>query len=465
MSFFSRWFVPVLAAAAAAVALLLWTRGQSEDDLGRRVPGADHSPAGDAARPANVVLAGKRVNGGGQPAASTGSWPGFRGPERTGISSETTPLARAWPGSGPRELWAVDVGEGYGGAAIHDGRVYLLDYDRDNRQSALRCLSLADGREIWRYAYPLSIKRNHGMTRTVPAVAGRYVVALDSKCNVVCVDAQTGDLRWGLSLVSSHGATIPPWYAGQCPLIAGDRVILAPGGADALLVAVELATGKVVWKTPNLRGWKMTHASVMPMEFGGRRMLVYCGSGGVAGVAADDGKLLWDPTDWKISIATVASPLVLSEGRIFLSGGYNAGSLMLQIAESAGSFSARTLFRLPAETFGATQQSPVALGARILGIRPNGQFVSLDESGKVLWSSGSAAQFGLGPFLVASGLVYALNDNGTLSLFEASAEKFTLLARSQVLKGRECWGPMALAAGRLVVRDLTRVVCLDVAAP
>lgn len=456
--------MPVSVAVVATVALVAWLGWDPESDLTARVPGTDRSPAGDAAPAANAVMAGKLIPGPGKAAELQGSWPEFRGPGRTGISSESTKLARSWPQTGPRELWAIDAGEGYGGAAIHQGRVYLLDYDQAKKQSALRCLSLADGSELWRFAYPLSVKRNHGMTRTVPTIVGNYVVAIDPKCNVVCLDATTGELRWGISLVSTYGATIPPWYAGQCPLVDGDRVILAPGGPAALVIAVELATGKLVWKTPNPRGWKMTHASLMPMDVAGRRTYVYCGSGGVAGVAANDGALLWDTTDWKISIATVPSPLVLNDGRIFLSGGYNAGSMMLRVEEEAGKFVAKTAFRLGPDIFGATQHSPVAANGRVYGIRPNGHFVCLDDSGKVVWSSGSGGQFGLGPFLVASGLVYALNDNGTLSLFEASTEKFNLLARNQVLKGRESWGPMALAAGRLIVRDLTRVVCLDVAA-
>ncbi len=464
MALYQRSFLPVVVAVLATAVLAFWMKRSAEDDLEPRVPGTDRAPGAEGGGAASPVLGGKVVPGSGQPGAAVGSWPGFRGPGRSGISNDATPLARTWAPSGPRELWSVEVGEGYGGAAIHEGRVYLIDYDREKRQSALRCLSLADGREIWRYAYPVAVKRNHGMTRTVPTVAGKYVVAMDPKCNVVCVDAGSGELRWGISLVPAYEATIPPWYAGQCPLVEGDRVILAPGGNEALLIAVELASGRLIWKTPNPRGWKMTHSSVMPMETGGRRMYVYCGSGGVAGVAADDGTLLWDTTDWKISIATVPSPLVLEQGRIFLSGGYNAGSLMLQIEEKDGKFTPRTLFRLPPETFGATQHSPVSRDGRIYGIRANGHFVCLDTQGKLVWSSGAAGQFGLGPFLMTSGVVFALNDNGVMSLFEASAEKFNLLARATVLKGRESWGPMALAGGRLIVRDLTKVVCLDVAA-
>ena len=95
---------------------------------------------------------------------------------------------------------------------------------------ALRCLSLADGQEIWRYTYPAKIKRYHGISRTIPTLAGKYIVALGPKCHVVCCEAETGKFVWGIDLVQEFGAEVPQWYAGQCPLVDGDRVILAVGG-------------------------------------------------------------------------------------------------------------------------------------------------------------------------------------------------------------------------------------------
>jgi outer membrane protein assembly factor BamB len=358
----------------------------------------------------------------------------------------------------------VEVGEGYAGAAVLNGRVYLMDYDREKKQDALRCLWLEDGHEIWRYSYPVSVKRNHGMSRTVPAVTEKLVVAMGPKCHVLCADAVTGELRWGLDLVRQYGATVPPWYAGQCPLVENGAVILAPGGKDALLLAVEAETGKVLWQTPNPRGWKMTHSSIMPMEFGGERMYVYCANNGVVGVSAKDGKILWDTKDWKISIATVPSPLVLDNGRIFLSGGYNAGSLMLQLKKEGDRFVAQTLFRLEPEVFGATQHTPVLYNGHIYGVRADGRFVCLSLEGKTVWASDAGQQFGLGPFLLADGLIFAMNDSGLLRLIEASPEKYKLFGQAQVLKGRESWGPLALADGRLLARDLTRMVCLQVKA-
>jgi outer membrane protein assembly factor BamB len=126
------------------------------------------------------------------------------------------------------------------------------------------------------------------------------------------------------------------------------------------------------------------------------------------------------------------------------------------------SISCRQVFKLAPGVFGATQHTPIFKDGHLYGVRADGQFVCLDLSGKVTWTSGPRT-FGLGSFLMADGLIYVLNDNGKLSLLEASPARFNLLGQAQVLKGQESWGPMAFAAGRLVARDLTRLVCLDVA--
>jgi outer membrane protein assembly factor BamB len=454
-------FLPWLVGVVALLTLAGWWFAGTGEGLMLRIPGTDAAPGGEAGA-ANPVLAGKLVAGTAKPADLAGDWPQFRGPNRDGISPDAAKLSRDWKTSPPREAWSLDVGEGYAGVSIRHGRIYLLDYDRDAKQSALRCLSLADGKEIWRFSYPLTIKRNHGMTRTVPTIASNWVIALDSKCNVLCLDAGTGALRWSLNLVREYGATVPEWYAGQCPLVDGDKVILAPGGKDALLLAVDLATGQPLWRTPNPHGWKMTHVSITPVDFAGRRLYVYCASGGVVGVDATDGKLLWETGDWKISIATVPSPVPLPEGRIFFTGGYNAGSLMLQLQEDNGRYSVKPLFRLTANVFGATQHTPVFKDGHLYGIRADGRFVCLGLDGKVVWASGPAETFGLGPFLAAGDLIYAMNDAGQLSLIEANASRFNLLGEAEPLKGREAWAPMALAGNRLLARDLTRLVCLDV---
>ena len=455
-----------LVSVTVATALLVrWFTYDPAADLDVSLPGKDGRPPGLAREETDTDLTGVFQQFEGVPSDLPGAWPRFRGPRYDNICEAGVALADGWGDDGPEVLWSVDLGEGHAGAAVLKGRVYVLDYDEEARADALRCFSLEDGREIWRRSYAVAIKRNHGMSRTVPAVTDRHVVALGPKCHVICLDSRTGELRWKLDLVKDFGTKVPPWYAGQCPLIDDGNAIIAPGGDDILMMAVACETGDIVWQTPNPGAWKMTHASIIPMQFAGRRVYVYAASGGVVGVAAEDGAILWDTTDWKISIATIASPLIVGDGRIFLTGGYNAGSMMLQLREEEGDLRAESLFRLQPEVFGATQQTPVLLDGYIYGVRPDGELVCLSLDGNVVWTSGAGQRFGLGPFMIAGGLIYAMDDAGVLTLAEAGPSGYRQLAQSRVLDGHDSWAPLAMAGGRLIARDMTRMVCLDVAAP
>ena len=103
----------------------------------------------------------------------------------------------------------------------------------------------------------------------------------------------------------------------------------------------------------------------------------------------------------------------------------------------------------------------------IYGVREKkpAQLVCLDTSGNEIWRSGSEHQFGLGPYLIADGLIYLLGDDGTLTLAEASLRGYRQLAQARVLDGHDAWGPMALVGSRLILRDFTRMICLDVGEP
>jgi len=456
-----RKIVPGFTAACGVFVLVLWLSASPSVKLDPRVPGADTAHVQPTVEESAGPAYGELIKSDAVPSDVPGAWPRFRGENFDNVSTEETLLARQWDAQGPRVIWAIDVGEGHAGAAVLAGRVYILDYDRDEQADALRCLSLEDGREIWRYSYPVKVKRNHGMSRTVPAVTEKYVVGIGPKCHVTCLDSENGEFLWGLDLVTDFGATVPPWYAGQCPLIDQDRAIIAPGG-DALMMAVDCQTGEIVWKTPNPHGWKMTHSSIIPMEFKGKRMYVYCAGGGVVGVSAEDGRILWETDAWKIRIANVPSPVVIGDGRIFLSGGYNAGSMMLRLKEQDGQLLAEPLFRLKPKVFDSRQHTPILHNGYIYGVRSDGELVCLDLNGNVVWSSGSTHRFGLGPYLIADGLIYVMNDNGLLTLTEATPTGYRQLAQAQVLTGHDSWGPMCIVAGRLILRDLTRMVCLGI---
>ncbi len=449
----------MIAGALSLMALLL-IQGRGTD-VAMRVPIAENVP--DTASEA-ISFVGELTESDGVPSALPGSWPGFRGPNLDAIVDEdlSGSLNLRWETNKPKTLWEVNLGEGYAGAAVDNGRVYVLDYDQEREGDVIRCISLDDGREIWNYFYKVKIKRNHGMSRTVPAIAGNYVITFGPKCHVVCLDTAKGSLIWKRDLVQEDGAEVPAWYAGQCPLVDGDKLILGVGGKDALVMAVDYRTGEVLWETPNPKGWKMTHSSLVPMDLGNEKTYVYCTSGGVAGVSADDGRLLWQYPDWRINIANVPTPIIIDEERILLSGGYNSGAMMLSIKQVDDKYIPEPLFRLDPKVFGSDQQTPIYYKGYIYGVRPDEQLVCMDLDGNIKWTSSSANKFGLGAYMIINNMIYVLDDDGNMTIVKAAPGDYEPLTTAKVLEGHESWGPMSFVAGRLIVRDLTQMKCLDI---
>jgi outer membrane protein assembly factor BamB len=134
---------------------------------------------------------------------------------------------------------------------------------------------------------------------------------------------------------------------------------------------------------------------------------------------------------------------------------------MLQLQQAENKIGVATLFRLKPAVFGATQQTPILYQGKIFGVRPDGQMTCLDLDGKARWASGPAAKFGLGPFMIADGKLIVMNDDGRLTLAAASVDGWQPLAQAQVLHGPDSWGPLALVTGRLLARDMTKMICLD----
>jgi outer membrane protein assembly factor BamB len=465
-----------LATSAVAVLLLSWWLGHGPPErLRERLPVPGPGSLSGTASPAEntpvVDIRGKFASLRPPPTPTEGLWPCFRGADRDAIAKESVPLSGRWDRGGPPVLWSIDLGEGHAGAAVRNGRVYILDYLEKEESDALRCFSLRDGTEIWRRWYRTGAKRNHGISRTVPAVSDRYVVSVGPRCHVLCVDAATGEFRWGIDLVREWGTREPLWFTAQCPLIDGPLAILAPAG-KALMIAVECATGRVVWQAPNPRGWQMSHASVVPMTVAGRKMYVYCAEGGIAGVAADGkeaGTILWETTEWNHSVVA-PTPVVLEDGRLFVTAGYGAGSALLQVVAEGGRFSVATRARFETQRFACEQQTPVYYRGHLFGVLPKDagagreQLACMEPGGQVRWRSGKEKRFGLGPFVVADGKIFTLSEDGVLSAVRADPSGYHPLGEARVLNGKDAWAPLAVAGGRLLLRDSKRMVCLDLAA-
>ncbi len=460
-----------LVAIAAVISFLFWLVKDPTDDFAISMPGTDNRGSGTLVE--EIIRIGEKFNLFTTDAPEmNGTWPRFRGENFDNIVSEEQSLKDTWGAEDPEVKWTLELGEGHAGPAIYKGRVYLLDYDEENREDALRCFSLADGTEIWRRSYGVNVKRNHGMSRTVPAVTEDYVVTIGPKCQVMCVDRLSGDFKWGLDLVKEYNLEIPQWYTAQCPLIDGDKVILAPGGSS-IMIAVNIHTGEILWECPNDMNWKMSHSSILPANMFGENMYVYSADGGVCGIAADgenEGSVLWESSAWNHSVVA-PSPVILEDNRVFLTAGYGAGGMLIKINQEGSLYKADVLKEYSAKDgLACEQQTPVLWNGHLFGIIPKDGganrtqlvCVSPDDVQIIVWTSGKDNRFGLGPYIIADDKMYILSDDGMLTMIKPDVNSYIQLEQKQILEGHDAWAPLAIADGLLLLRDSKTMFCLDI---
>jgi outer membrane protein assembly factor BamB len=220
----------------------------------------------------------------------------------------------------------------------------------------------------------------------------------------------------------------------------------------------------------------MSHSSIMPFVIHGKRMYVYSALGGIIGISAEKenaGEILFESNLWNRTVIA-PSPINIGDGRIFLTAGYGAGSMMLKLNIDDGSFSAESLQELkPEEGLASEQQTPIFYKGHLFSLLPKdagplrNQFVCChpDDLSQILWSSGKTNRFGLGPYIVADDKFFILSDDGVLTILKASTKEYIQLARAKILDGVDAWGPLALVKGRLLARDSRRLVCVDLRAP
>src|SRR5262249_37748539 len=178
----------------------------------------------------------------GSPAAT--DWPGWRGPDRTGVSRETGLLDR-WPKEGPKLLWkATELGGGYATPSVAGGKVFLMGSKGD--EEFLFALDAATGKRLWSTRVG-KIGENDGPNypgpRAAPSVVGELLYALGSDGALVCARTDSGKVVWRRHLETDFGGKRGGWAYCESPLVDGDVVVCTPGGEKATMVALDRKTG------------------------------------------------------------------------------------------------------------------------------------------------------------------------------------------------------------------------------
>jgi outer membrane protein assembly factor BamB len=436
---------------------------------------------------------------------SAQDWPQFLGPERNSTSPQKG-ILRTWPATGPEVLWTVNVGPGFGGPVIKDGKAYLLDRD-DKTGDIMRCIDMKTGKELWKYSYDAPMSVEFPGSRSVPAVDDKFVYSCGHNGDLYCFDIKTQKPVWNKNVWTDFGGQpaskseggfsglqgggkFPVWAIAQCPLIYGNLLVIASQAPEAGVVAYNKLTGDVIWKTANLGAVGFVSPSIAKINGEDQVVMITASSGrgatatpsNVVGINPKNGDVLWTYSNWSCWIPS-SSAFDAGKNRILIVGGYNAGAAMIQIEKSADKFNVKELYKTA--EFGEHTKPPIFHNGYFYAQFTNNErkdgLVCMSEDGKIMWKTMREPLFDKGSMILVDGVILATDGKFSLYVIDPSPEGFKPLATAETLKpagatntdpnappsrtggGTNNWGPMALADGKLLIRDQSRLICLRVA--
>lgn len=390
-------------------------------------------------------------------------FPQWRGPLRDGHSLETR-LLQEWPKDGPKLLWQVqDVGGGFSTPSVVGDRIYLLG--NEGAEESVFALSAKDGSRVWaaklgQVGHPEQDPKYPG-ARSTPTVDGKFLFALGSDGDLVCLETAKGKEVWRKHLRTDFGGKYGEWAYAESPLVDGDKLICTPGGTNATVIALNKRTGAVIWQCAVPGGSEASYSSVVSAKLSGVKQYVQFLATGLVGVDAKTGKLLWRfEKTAKGSPAVIMTPLV-SDGLIY-SGAFRANTALIKPVRKDGVFTLEEVYsnnKLPIGLGGV-----VKAGDNFYGSSSVSAMCVDFKTGTVKWEERA-----IGPcsWLVADKRIYVHAESGDVALIEPSAEGYREKGRfspaNPPTRGQaKAWAYPVVANGRLYIRELNSLWCYDV---
>ncbi len=389
------------------------------------------------------------------PQALCQDWPQFRGPNRD-ATYVGNPVVEPFPSEGPDLVWDYPVGAGFSGPVIAEGRVIV--FHRQGNLEVVEALNALTGDRLWKFSYETEYRDDFGFDngpRSAPVISGGKVYTFGAQGLLHSLELETGCKIWFVDTHQMFGVKKGFFGAASTPLVLGDRLIANIGGREgAGIVAFEVATGKVLWKSTSDEA---SYSSPIAAQFDGSTMAVVFTREGLVVLEPEDGAVRYKHRWRARSNASVnaATPIVLDD-IVFLSASYGTGSIALRLKNNQ----TEELWS-GEDVIDNHYSSCVLVGNTLFGFNGRqeyGQsFRAADlRSGKVLWvqegmPAGSVTRVG--------DRLLLLLETGELVMIAVSDQKFEVLAKAQIF-GSETRSYPAIARGLFYARDQDNLICL-----
>jgi outer membrane protein assembly factor BamB len=388
------------------------------------------------------------------------SWPCFHGSDRTNKSSETG-LLKEWPGEGPRLKWiATGLGEGYSTVSVADGFIYVAGMH--NGQTEVYCLDL-EGDPVWikpngkAWSTMAPHARSYTGARSTPTWDEGVVYHVGETGRLAAFEAKTGEERWFRELKEDFETPDTEYGYSESVLIEGDKLYVRPAGPKGYQVCLNKHNGELIWANTEIPGVEGYSSPVM-MECCGYQQLINASSDCYYGVCRETGELLWK-VDYRNRQGLNITDAVVFNDYVFISSGYGKGSMLINLQASGEEVIPQTVWH--------TEQMDNHHGGVILhdgylyGSGSNAKYwFCLDfRSGEPVWQTR-----GKGSITYADGMLYLLDERGSLKLAEAAPGEVKITGEIQVPEGGPgmFWAHPVVCNGTLYIRHANTLYAYDI---
>lgn len=413
-------------------------------------------------------------------------WPQWMGPNRDNVWKENG-IVSDFNDEGPRILWKAEIAGGYSGPAVADGSVYVTDYvtsddvkvaNFDRKQftgtERVLCLDENTGKEIWKHEYPVKYSISYPAgPRCTPNYNKGYVYTLGAEGNLFCFEAKTGKVIWSKNLPEEYKTKTPLWGYAAHPLIDGDKLITLAGGEGSHCIAINLKTGKEVWRTLTSREQGYSPPTII--KAGGTRQLILAHPEGVSSVNPESGKEYWTQPYEASNGSIIMSPL--HHANLLYVGGYSNKNILIQLDPQKAE--SKTVWRdQPRMAISPVNVQPFLIDETIIGLDQNGFMYGIDlPTGERLWETSeplhSERPLGSGTALMVKNgdRFFLFNEHGELIIAKISREGYEEIDSMKVIEptnvafGRDVvWSAPAYANKSAFIRNDNQCIRLDLSA-
>ncbi len=389
------------------------------------------------------------------------SWPNFRGPSGSGISTHQE-IPTEWDVEGGEGIvWKTPVpSPGLNSPIVWKDRVFLSGATKEARE--VYCFDAATGEILWKKditgatedpAKPLKVSKDTGYAAPTMATDGRAVFALFADGTLVALDF-TGNELWTIAL------GIPKNHYGHGTSLVthnGNLIVQFDQGTTkddlAKLIAFDGATGDPVWETARPK-MSASWASPIVVEHDDKPQLITAGDPWVAAYSPVDGREIWRVECLKR--AEVGPTPVYSDGMVY-AGNENATFAGIRV-DGTGDVT-ETHLQWEGEGELPDTCSPLVVGDVVLALASYGTLTCYDkkEGGDPLWEEDLGADFTSSPSL-AGDKVILFSKEGTALIAQATRDEYKLISEAEL--GEDCVTSPAFQEGRIYIRGSKHLFCI-----